>query len=402
MKFSLTLLMAVGMIFLPTSASAISRVIHAEWEYQYNNNAAGFRLYHENKPVCEVNDPNATSINCTVDVPDGESWFTLTTFFQDGTESPHSEPFTYIFSSTLKAALTADNLTGETPLPVTFDATSSTGDIVSYEWLFGDGDSGFGSVIAHTFTTAGSYTVTLKVTDDTGAVDRETVSVAVTSASVVNAPPTAVISTSTSVGDAPLQVKFDATGSSDSDGSILLYKWAMGDGGTADGPQFTYTYTTAGTFTATLTVTDDGGLTDTISTPVIVRQPVDDANLPPTAAISASPIKGAPPLAVSFDGDGSKDPDGTVSSYTWNFGDGTTDSGIAVKHTFIQPAVYTVTLKVTDNMGAESQTVRYSITVQKSDQKLELIPEKIRKSLVSIINLLLKNSPETEVTVEKE
>ncbi len=79
MKFAQTLLIAVIIIFLPANMTAMPRDIHAEWMYPYNNNAAGFRLYHENKLLCETDDPGATSMQCSVDAPDGESWFTMTT-----------------------------------------------------------------------------------------------------------------------------------------------------------------------------------------------------------------------------------------------------------------------------------------------------------------------------------
>ena len=363
MKLTKVLLILAGMLALPALVLAQSRVIHVEWEYQYTDDLAGFRLYQENNLACETSDPNATAMECTVDAPDGESLFTLTSFMQDGSESLPSAPFSYIFSSDLKAILTADTLAGESPLPVAFDATSSTGNIISYEWLFGDGATGIGNTIIYTFASAGSYTVTLRVTDDLGATDQETLEITVTNPTITNTPPFAVISSSSSVGDAPLQVQFDGSGSTDSDGSILSYEWDMGDGGTATGPQVTYTYTTAGTFNATLSVIDDGGLTDSISTPVLVNEPQGGDNMPPNAVISSSTNQGFVPLAVSFDAAASSDPDGTINNYSWNFGDGATASGILVNHVFTQAAVYTITLDVTDNMGASSQA-SYNITVE--------------------------------------
>jgi PKD repeat protein len=358
MKLAKILLIIAGILTLPFNVLSIPRPIHVEWEYQYNTNVAGFRLYHDNTLACETTDSSAVSMDCSVDATDGESWFTITTFLPDGTESSHSDSFSYIFSSTLKAVFTADTLSGESPLPVTFDATLSTGNIVSYEWLFGDGETGSGSIINHVFTTAGNYTVTLKTIDDTGAFDQEVASVAVTSPVADNTTPIAVISSSASVGEAPLQVQFDGTGSSDSEGSIISYQWDMGDGGTASGSQVTYTYSSTGSFNATLTVTDDGGLTNITSTPVIATEPPEGINAPPNAVISASTSSGYKPLTVSFNAYKSNDPDGTIASYTWNFGDGASASGVSVKHTFTQAAAYTVTLKVTDNNGASSQPAK--------------------------------------------
>jgi len=386
---------------LPNYALPQSRAIHVEWEYQYNGNVDGFRVYHENTLACETSDPNTTTMECSVDTPDGESWFTITSLLQDGTESPHSSPFSYIFSSNLKAVLNADTLEGEGPLPVTFDATLSTGIIVSYEWVFGDGDIGTGNIVNHTFASAGNYAVTLKITDDKGAIDQKNVSVVVTNPTAINSPPTAVVSSSASVGEAPLQVQFDGTGSSDSDGTILSYKWDMGDGGSSTGPQVTYTYSSAGTFSAKLTTTDDGGLTDTISTPVIAREPSGGINIPPIAVIAASASNGYTPLTVSFNAAESSDPDGEINNYIWYFGDGTNGSGISVKHKFSQGAVYTVTLKVTDDTGTNSQLARHIVTVVEgdgdgdSDDDQTIIPEsnKSSKSITIIINLLLNSAP---------
>ncbi len=403
MKSAKILLIISAILILPGTVSAIQRDIHAEWDYPYNNNTSGFRLYYENTLACETTDPKATSMNCPVDAPDGETWFTLTTFFQDGLESPHSPPFSYIFSSTLKAAFTAAPAAGESPLPVTFDAGPSTGNIISYDWLFGDGETGTGNPVTHTFTSAGSYTVTLKTTDDTGAFDQEVISVEITNPTIANTPPAAVISSSASVGDVPLVVEFDGTGSSDSDGTIISYKWDMGDGGTATGPKVSYTYSTAGTFYATLTVTDDGGLTDTTApTPVIANTPPAGVNIPPNAVIAASTSRGNMPLTVSFNAGNSSDPDGEITSYTWNFGDGTTGSGITATHTFTQAAVYTVTLKVTDTMGAGSQLTRHTITVLDPDKIQPPAPRKISQALSAVYRLLLKKVSENAPPPEKE
>jgi trimeric autotransporter adhesin len=84
--------------------------------------------------------------------------------------------------------VTAQPLEGAAPLPVSFDGSSSTGDITRYEWMFGDGSTASGSTASHTFSSPGSYAVTLKVTDDQGATDQETVIVTVTEPAISLAP----------------------------------------------------------------------------------------------------------------------------------------------------------------------------------------------------------------------
>ncbi|MBW3581534.1 MAG: S8 family serine peptidase [Euryarchaeota archaeon] len=81
-------------------------------------------------------------------------------------------------------------------------------------------------------------------------------------------------------------------------------------------------------------------------------------NSPPTASFTA----GCNDLACSFDGSGSTDTDGTISSYAWDFGDGTTGSGATVSHTYAAGGTYTVTLTVTDDGGATDSDSK-SVTV---------------------------------------
>ncbi len=72
-------------------------------------------------------------------------------------------------------------------------------------------------------------------------------------------PPVAQIQASATSGTAPLGVNFSSTGSYDPDGNITSYAWEFGDGSTATGPVVSHTYTTTGSFTAKLTVTDNNG-----------------------------------------------------------------------------------------------------------------------------------------------
>jgi len=173
-----------------------------------------------------------------------------------------------------------------------------------------------------------------------------------------NSPPTAVFTAAPLTGPSPLTVSFDASGSSDS-GSITTYSWSFGDGHTGTGVSTTHTYTLEGTFSAVLTVTDNYGATDTTSTPITVAAPLNDS---PTAAFTATPATGQVPLTVQFNASGSDDPDGTIDSYAWDFGDGDSGTGLTSSHTYTTPGVYVVLLTVTDDEGA-TDTTDESITV---------------------------------------
>lgn len=76
----------------------------------------------------------------------------------------------------------------------------------------------------------------------------------------------------------------------------------------------------------------------------------------PVAVASATPTTGSAPLAVTFDGTRSIDADGTISSYQWSFGDGTTGTGATAQHTYQTAGTYTATLTVTDNDGNSAST----------------------------------------------
>jgi PKD repeat protein len=137
--------------------------------------------------------------------------------------------------------------------------------------------------------------------------------------------------------------------SRDVDGRIVSYAWDFGDGTTGSGVNVTHSYSTDGSYQVTLTVTDNGGLTGKATHAVQVNQPVQ-INLPPTAVIEG-PVTAQVSQTIQFDGSGSSDSDGRIVSYAWDFGDGMTDSGITVTHSYSATDSYTVTLTVTDGGG---------------------------------------------------
>ena len=188
--------------------------------------------------------------------------------------------------------------------------------------------------------------------DTTGACDTAAVSLTVRA---VNDPPVADAGPdqAATVGE---KVAFDGSGSSDVDNDALSYLWVLvsrPDGSTAafdNATSVTPTFTAdvSGDYTVELTVDDDNGGTDTDEVTVTASEapntaPVADAN---------GPYTGTAGNAVSFDGSGSFDLDGTIVSYVWDFGDDNTGSGVAPDHTYPTPGPYTVTLTVTDDDGA--------------------------------------------------
>jgi parallel beta-helix repeat protein len=168
-------------------------------------------------------------------------------------------------------------VSGVAPLDVIADGSGSTDTdetpIASYRFDFGDGSPPIGpqadATAAHTYASAGAFTVTMTVTDTGGLSSSATTQVTV---SATNTAPTAALTVAPTSGSSPLDVVADASGSTDSEGNIASYTFDFGDGTGPVGPQAgttaAHTYASAGTFTVTVTVTDAGGLSSTATAQV--------------------------------------------------------------------------------------------------------------------------------------
>jgi len=369
------------LVFDPTTypETYTFKLLDFSWEFTGEETAiSGFRVFQNSLPICEAMDPTARTLACTVDIPTGSVLYGVKAVNLDGTLTELSNMLAYVPDAStpteetvpLAAVFTGDPLTGTAPLTVNFDATASTGTISDYAWDFGDGSVGASSTASHNFTAAGTYTATLVITDSDGASSSATVAVQVTEPEVASTPPIAVVSSSGAAGSAPLSVSFDGSGSTaTSPATITSYSWSFGDGTTAAGASVSHSFTAAGTYTTELTVTDSNGLTSATSTPVVVT--AAPANVAPTAVISVNPTTGTAPLTVSFDGSSSEDSDGSIASYTWYFGDGSSGTGKTVTHTYTTEATFTATLQVTDDIGATG-AASTTITVQAEEEEAEL------------------------------
>ncbi|HEX4837899.1 MAG TPA: PKD domain-containing protein, partial [Solirubrobacteraceae bacterium] len=173
----------------------------------------------------------------------------------------------------------------------------------------------------------------------------------------VHAPPTASFSIGGTAPTAAAPIGFDSSASSDPEGTIASYEWSFGDGTGATGEMPAHAYSRPGVYAVKLTVRDDAGFTAKTEQNVTVADAAPAASF---AATTSSPTAGLP---VSFDGSTSNDPDGTIASYEWSFGDGSsTKGGATPAHTYAEPGMYTVTLTVTDN-GGKTASVSHVVTV---------------------------------------
>ncbi len=236
------------------------------------------------------------------------------------------------------------------------ESSDSDGTIVAYKWDYGDGRSGSGEKTNHSYNQAGTFSVVLVVEDNSGNRDSTSETITVTegdapTASFVYSP------TNPAVNEV---VYFNASESSDKDGTIVGYNWDLGDGSGASGINITHTYTRAGTYTVLLVVIDDSGDTGSASKTVSVGE-----NESPTAAFDYSPINPKVDEDIYFNASDSSDPDGTIETYEWDFGDNTTDTGETVTHRYSSSGTYAVQLTVTDDSGNTGSTTK-TVTVSEN------------------------------------
>jgi PKD repeat protein len=204
----------------------------------------------------------------------------------------------------------------------------------------------------------GSYKVKVRAIDQHGLVtttpSERNVVVSIPSG---NAPPTAVLAKTCTAN----VCDFDAKGSTDENAPTLTYTWNFGNGSSGTGPNPKKTYTTAGTFTVTLTAKDEWGVPSApVTTTVTIAEP--NGNAAPAPVIQIPSCSG---LTCNFSAVGTTDPDtGDSIAYAWNFGDtaNNTAAGSATSHAFTAAGTYTVTLTATDGWGNPA-TVTRDVTV---------------------------------------
>ncbi len=242
--------------------------------------------------------------------------------------------------------------------PVAFNASASydpDGTIVSYAWDFGDTTTGKDVMTSHSYTSPGTFSVSLTVTDNESFTARASRNV------VVQAPPIAAFTATPNPAVVGETVTFNASSSSDPDGTIVSYGWDFGDSRMGGGVITSHPYASNATYNVRLTVTDNNSLGATAYQNVVVQAPPPGPR-PPIADFVASPSPTIPGSLVTFDASASFDPNGTIASYTWKFGDSTVGSGRMATHSYANPGVFTVTLTVVDNQNLSSNAT-HQVTV---------------------------------------
>jgi len=281
----------------------------------------------EASPSFTFNDPGTYSVQLTAAGPGGSTTSTKTVTVTTPIEPPVAD-------------FDASPTIGEAPLTVAFTNTS-VGSELTYSWDFetdGTVDSSENSP-SFEFSTAGSYTVTLTVSNSAGTdTATETINVSET---VVQQPPTVAFSASPISGTAPLTVIF----TNQSIGDITSYEWDYQNDGVVDSTETspTFTYNSIGDFTAKLTAIGPGGSNE-ITSIISVVNPVAS----PVAGFSATPTN----LTVAFTSTAT----GDNLTYLWDFGDGNTSTDANPSHTYATAGTYNVTQTVSNAGGSNAIT----------------------------------------------
>jgi PKD repeat protein len=210
-----------------------------------------------------------------------------------------------------------------------------------YSWDFGDGTVQDGPTPTHVFAEPGKYVVTLTIhgdrIGDCDNVDSDDLLV------TVNEAPTAKFNMSSKVAPVNDPVTFDSSDSESGGANIVSWKWDFGDGQSAEGESVEHVYKKSGKYLVDIIVTTDS---ETACNTATARNIVT-INDPPVAKAGSDQYIGLNQVAL-FNGSASRDPDGSISTYSWDFGDGSQASGVQVRHQYKQPGQYKVTLRVTD------------------------------------------------------
>src|SRR5438034_2620118 len=228
---------------------------------------------------------------------------------------------------------------------VSFSASVSGGtQPYSYSWSFGDGSIGTGSTVAHAYSSVGTFTVILTVTDSGSPQQASTSQQSLT---VVNPPPPLTTSFSYSPLSPEAGQHVEFTGSASGGATPYAFNWSFGDGSVATGNPSLHTYASSGSYNVTVTVTDANGSVSYSS------QAIRVAALP-TVSFTYGPMSPETSSPVTFNARTT----GGVGPFTfsWSFGDGNLSVINPASHTYSTPGSFTVTLTATDSDGVNASS----------------------------------------------
>lgn len=260
------------------------------------------------------------------------------------------------------ADFTASPISGRAPLAVQFQDISKNDRVEMWSWRFGDGNSSGEQNPIYIYESPGKYTVILEALDE----DRGSIAVKKGLITVSGSmTPVASFTADPLFGRAPLAVRFNDT----SENSPMAWNWEFGDGTTSGEQNLTHTYSVAGKYTVSLTVTNADGTDSRTETDLITVFPAT----PPVAGFSANVTSGNAPLIVQFTDLSTEDP----TSWAWDFGDGYVSTQQNPVHQYDVSGTYTVNLTATNDGGSSTKTLTNYITVANPANPLTLLDQLI-------------------------
>lgn len=264
------------------------------------------------------------------------------------------------------ARFTADKTSGDAPLTVAFTDNSATMSLLqinmsalcpirTWEWNFGDGGGSTEENPVHVYTRPGNYTVSLTVSN----LFWRATTTKQGFITVGLIPPTAAFSADQTSGNVPFTVSFTDESTSGSF-PIDSWQWDFGDGGGSAEANPVHVYEEDGVYSVSLTVSGPGGIDS------LVKQNFITVSLAgPTARFTADKTQGPMPLTVRFS-DISIPGAAPITAWLWNFGDGATSILQHPVHTYNAVGSYSVSLRVTTNLGSNTLTRQSYIMVQEA------------------------------------
>ncbi len=245
-----------------------------------------------------------------------------------------------VFAQAPVASFTASDTAGCSPVVVQF-TDQSTGSPTSWHWDLGNGGSSTLQNPGATYINPGTYRVILTATNTNGS-SKDTTFI------TVNASPTVAFSADSTPGCGSKTVSF-TNSTTPGIGGAVSYLWDFGDGDSSTAASPTHTYSSVGTYSVSLVVTNSLGCTKTLT-----KNNYITVLSKPTAAFTGNTISRCnPPLNVTFNNSSTG-----ATGYIWNFGDGNSSTATTPTHTYTSSGSYTVTLIATNTNGCTDTIVK--------------------------------------------